>query len=56
MFSYGGQVQDLQEVLQLIASRTLRPHVQPAKLGDFPSVLQRLEKGQIAARVALLHD
>lgn len=55
-FSYGGQVQDLQEVLQLIASRELRPHVQPAKLGDFPNVLQRLENGQIAARVALLHE
>ncbi|KAF7541780.1 hypothetical protein G7054_g273 [Neopestalotiopsis clavispora] len=56
IFSYGGQVRDLKEVLQLIAGGSIRPQVHPAKLKDFPDVLQRLEQGKVAARVALIHD
>ncbi|KAK0371273.1 AMP-binding enzyme [Colletotrichum limetticola] len=55
IFSYGGQVKDLREVLQLIAKGNIRPRVETAKLSDFPDVLERLERGEIKARVALMH-
>lgn len=56
IFSYGGQVKDLREVLQLISKGKIRPRVETAKLGDFPDVLERLERGEIKARVALMHE
>ncbi|KAG7061977.1 4-coumarate-CoA ligase [Colletotrichum scovillei] len=56
IFSYGGQVKDLREVLQLIAKGKIRPRVETAKLSDFPDVLDRLERGEIKARVALMHE
>ncbi|TEA21385.1 alcohol dehydrogenase [Colletotrichum sidae] len=55
IFSYGGQVKDLEEVLQLIAVDKIRPRVETAPLRAFPDVLKRLEKGQTRSRVALLH-
>jgi len=54
IFSYGGQVEDLKEVLDLIAKGVIRPQVQPGKLEDFPTVLKDLEDGKVEARVALL--
>ncbi|KAK4149217.1 chaperonin 10-like protein [Chaetomidium leptoderma] len=56
IFSYGGQVGDLKEVLDLIAKGVIRPQVQPGKLADFPTVLKNLEDGKIEGRVALLQD
>jgi propanol-preferring alcohol dehydrogenase len=56
IFSYGGQVQDLEVVLQLIAQKAIRPQVKPGRLEDFPTVLKQLGEGKIEARVALLHD
>lgn len=56
IFSYGGQARDLKEVLDMIAKGVLRPHVSTKTLKDFPSVLQDLESGKVAGRVALLHD
>lgn len=56
IFSYGGQVRDLKEVLGMIARGILRPHVTTKTLKDFPSVLKDLEAGKVAGRVALLHD
>jgi propanol-preferring alcohol dehydrogenase len=56
IFSYGGQVGDLKEVLDLISKGVIRPQVKPGKLGDFPAVLQALEEGKIDGRVALIHD
>ncbi|KAK1635588.1 hypothetical protein BDP81DRAFT_490388 [Colletotrichum phormii] len=56
IFSYGGQVKDLREVLQLIATGKIRPRVETARLRDFPDVLERLERGEIKARVALMHE
>lgn len=56
IFSYGGQVEDLKEVLDLIAKGVIRPQVQPGKLEDFPTVLKNLEDGKVEARVALIQD
>ncbi|KAL0780333.1 hypothetical protein CaCOL14_001668 [Colletotrichum acutatum] len=56
VFSYGGQVKDLREVLQLIAEGKIRPRVETAELSGFPDVLGRLERGEIKARVALMHE
>ncbi|KAK1843899.1 hypothetical protein CCHR01_13446 [Colletotrichum chrysophilum] len=56
IFSYGGQISDLEEVLQLIANNKIQPRVETARLKDFPRVLGRLEKGEVKARIALLHD
>ncbi|CAI4215979.1 unnamed protein product [Parascedosporium putredinis] len=55
-FSYGGQVSDLEEVLQLIAKGTLKPVVGPGKLEDFPTTLKDLVAGKIKGRVALLQE
>ncbi|TPX07207.1 uncharacterized protein E0L32_010910 [Thyridium curvatum] len=56
IFSYGGQVQDLKLVLDLIAKGAIRPQVTTGKLEDFPKVLRGLEEGTVTGRVALLHD
>ena len=56
IFSYGGQLQDLKEVLQLIAKGNIAPRVEEGKLEDFPKVLRGLEEGRIKSRVALIHD
>jgi len=56
IFSYGGQVGDLKEVLDLIAQGVIKPQVKPGRLEDFPSVLRDLEAGKIEGRVALIHD
>jgi alcohol dehydrogenase, propanol-preferring len=57
IFSYGGQVQDLEVVLKLIADKKIQPQVETNKtLEDFPSVLKDLCDGKVKARVALLHD
>lgn len=56
IFSYGGQVPDLKEVLDLIAKGVIRPQVKHGKLEDFPTVLQGLEEGKIDGRVALIQE
>ncbi|KAH7248531.1 chaperonin 10-like protein [Fusarium redolens] len=56
IFSYGGQVRDLEKVLELIASGHISPRVETRKLPDFEEVLGALGEGKIKARVALLHD
>ncbi|KAF4448640.1 alcohol dehydrogenase [Fusarium albosuccineum] len=56
IFSYGGQVKDLEEVLQLIAAGSIRPQVEKRKLNEFPEVLEALGKGEVRARIALTHD
>ncbi|KAG5757934.1 hypothetical protein H9Q72_013926 [Fusarium xylarioides] len=56
IFSYGGQVRDLEKVLELIASGHITPRVETRKLPDFEEVLEALGEGKIKARVALLHD
>ncbi|KAJ3545734.1 hypothetical protein NM208_g2375 [Fusarium decemcellulare] len=56
IFSYGGQVKDLEEVLQLIAAGSIKPQVEKRKLNDFPEVLEALGKGEVRARIALTHD
>lgn len=53
-FSYGGQLRDLKEALDLIASGVLEPMVSDGKLEDFPRVMKELEAGQVQGRVALL--
>ena len=55
IFSYGGQVKDLEEVLQLISEKVIKPQVETASLEDFPRVLKDLEAGKVKGRVALLH-
>ncbi|KAF2207704.1 hypothetical protein CERZMDRAFT_115050 [Cercospora zeae-maydis SCOH1-5] len=53
LFSYGAQVGDLEEVLQLIAQGAIQPDVEQGKLEDFPQWLQKLCNGKVAGRVAL---
>ena len=55
IFSYGGQVRDLEEVLQLIADGSITPQVETSKLAEFPRVLESLVGGKVRARVALTH-
>lgn len=56
VFSYGAQVDDLKEVLQLIASGQVRPQVETARLEELPEILTRLGEGKIRSRIALLHE
>ncbi len=56
IFSAGGQVSDLEEVLDLIARGVIQPRVQPGVLADFPIVLKDLAEGKATSRVALLQD
>ncbi|CAG9996114.1 unnamed protein product [Clonostachys byssicola] len=56
IFSYGGQVKDLEEVLDLIAAGRIKPQVETRKIGQFDQVLQELCDGKVRSRVALLHE
>jgi len=56
IFSYGGQLRDLAEALELIARGRLNPMVADGKLEEFPTVLRNLEAGKVKGRIALLHD
>jgi propanol-preferring alcohol dehydrogenase len=56
IFSYGGTVKDLEEVLELIAKRKINPRVTDGKIKDFPTVLKDLHAGKLKTRFALLHD
>ncbi|KAF7197517.1 alcohol dehydrogenase [Pseudocercospora fuligena] len=53
IFSYGGQIEDLREALDLIAKGDLKPQVETGKLEDFPKWLKDLCDGKVKARVAL---
>lgn len=55
IFTYGSQAQDLAQVLEWIASGAIEPQVEERSLAELPQVLNDLEKGQVAARVALMH-
>ena len=55
IFSYGGQVKDLEEVLRLISHKVIKPQIETASLEEFPKVLKDLEAGKVKGRVALLH-
>jgi propanol-preferring alcohol dehydrogenase len=54
LFNYGGQYKDVVEVLDLIASKAIKPQVETGDLKDFPAVLQRLHEGKIKSRMALI--
>ena len=54
IFSYGGQLQDLKDVLALIAKGDIKPRVEEGKLEDFPVVLKALGDGKIKGRIALV--
>ena len=56
IFSYGGQVRDLEVVLKLIAEKVIRPQVSTRRLEDFPSVLEDLEAGKVDGRIALVQE
>ncbi|PGH10926.1 hypothetical protein AJ79_05171 [Helicocarpus griseus UAMH5409] len=56
IFSYGGQYEDLVEVLNLIAKGVIRPQVEKGKLEDFPTVLKKLCEGKIKDRFALVAE
>ncbi|KAJ5178487.1 uncharacterized protein N7500_001186 [Penicillium coprophilum] len=56
IFTYGGQYQDLVEVLDLIAKGVIQPRVELGKLQDFPRVLKELGEGKIKDRIALVSD
>jgi propanol-preferring alcohol dehydrogenase len=54
VFSYGGQYQDLVDVLNLIAQGVISPRVKTGRLEEFPRVLRELCQGEVEDRVALL--
>jgi propanol-preferring alcohol dehydrogenase len=54
LFNYGGQYQDVVEVLALISKGVIRPQVEIGDLKDFPKVLQDLHEGKIKSRIALI--
>lgn len=54
VFNYGGQYQDVVEVLDLIAKKVIRPQVETGNLKDFPNILQNLHDGKIKSRMALI--
>lgn len=54
VFNYGGQYQDVVEVLDLISKKIVRPQVETGDMKDFPSVLQDLHEGKIKSRMALI--
>ncbi|KAJ5261440.1 hypothetical protein N7478_012035 [Penicillium angulare] len=56
IFTYGGQYQDIVEVLDLIAKKIILPQVEMGRLQDFPEVLRDLRAGKIKDRVALVFD
>lgn len=56
IFSYGGQVKDLEEVLVLISQGKLSPYVETSNIESFPTMLEDLCAGKIAGRMALLHS
>lgn len=53
IFSYGGQREDLEELLQLMSKGVIMPQVEEGRLEDFPKHLQDLCDGNIKARMAL---
>lgn len=53
IFSYGGQLKDLEEVLDLISKKHITPQVEQGSLDDFPRWLNDLCDGRVKARVAL---
>ena len=53
IFSYGGQREDLEALLDLMSRGIINPLVEPAHLEDFPTVLQDLCDGKVKARMAL---
>lgn len=56
VFSYGGQLRDLEDVLALIAKGAIEPQVEDMHLDDIPTVLKDLCDGKIRGRVALVHQ
>ena len=56
IFSYGGQVQDLKAVLDLIAKKVIRPQVVEGRFEDFPKLLKDLVAGKVKSRVTLVHS
>lgn len=53
IFSYGGQREDLEALLDLMSKGVIMPQVEEGRLEDFPKALQSLCDGEIKARVAL---
>ena len=47
-------MQDLKDVLGLIAKGDIKPRVEEGKLEDFPVVLKALGDGKIKGRIALV--
>ncbi|OBT65157.1 hypothetical protein VE03_04797 [Pseudogymnoascus sp. 23342-1-I1] len=56
IFSYGGQLNDLEEVLELISKKVIQPQVVGKAPSEFPSTLQGLLDGKIKGRIALMYD
>jgi alcohol dehydrogenase, propanol-preferring len=54
IFSYGGQREDLEELLGLMGEKVITPQTEEGKLEDFPRWLQDLCDGKVKARVALV--
>lgn len=54
IFSYGGQREDLEELLNLMSKGVIMPQTEEGRLEDFPRVLKDLCDGKIKARMALI--
>lgn len=55
LFTYGGKMQDLKEVLELIEKGAVTPRVETADLEEFATILKALHRGEVKARIALVH-
>jgi alcohol dehydrogenase, propanol-preferring len=56
IFTYGGQVRDLEVVLDLISQGVIRPQVKLDRLENFPTILKDLTDGKVESRMALVHS
>ena len=56
IFSYGGQREDLEELLGLMSKKVINPQVETDRLENFPQVLQDLCDGKVKARMALTSE
>lgn len=52
--SYGGRQDDLIDCLDLIQKGVLKPQVETGDIDDFPEILDRLHRGLIKSRIALI--
>lgn len=54
LFSFSGQIDDLEECLDMIQKGIIVPHVETDSMINFPQLLDDLHHGKIKSRMALV--